>query len=78
MSEPKFITISDRTVPLKEAQEFVGGWVEAVTKNDDTVYLVNEEGLLEGLPFNKTASEDAGRNFVGNVMKLTGIAKRTF
>ena len=37
---------------LKELQEIVGGYIETVRIDPDTVMIVNEEGKLLGLPFN--------------------------
>lgn len=42
---------------LEELQGFVGGYIEIVpTYKDDEILVVNEEGKLEGLPFNKEAT----------------------
>ncbi len=58
---------------FKDAQKVVGGLVEVVRLPDeDEVMLVNEEGLLHGLPINITASVMAGGAIVGNVVVLTG------
>lgn len=55
----------DRVIPdhsgfysLKELQDFVGGWIEIIYLNHDAdhVLVVNEEGQLLGLPFNKDAT----------------------
>lgn len=42
---------------LEELQEFVGGYIETITLLDDLIMVVNEEGKLLGLPFNKAATE---------------------
>lgn len=71
--------ISDRKVSLEEAQEIVGGYVEIVPVYYDgfrAVMLVNEEGRLMGLLPNKQASEIAEQSIVGNVLLLTGKAKK--
>jgi len=55
----------------------VGGLVEVVrlpVEGEDEVMLVNEEGLLQGLPLNLTASMMSGGPIVGNVVVLTGKA----
>lgn len=60
---------------FKDAQKAVGGPVEVVRlPGDDEMMLVNEEGLLHGLPINITASVIAGGPIVGNVVILTGKA----
>lgn len=69
----------DRQPTLSEAQEIVGGLVEMVrspTKPDWQI-LVNEEGLLDGLPFNAEATELCGTGIVGPAIVLKGEAKWT-
>lgn len=69
----------DRKPTLAEAQEIVGGLVEVVrspTKPDWQI-LVNEEGLLDGLPFNAEATELCGTGIVGPAIVLKGDAKWT-
>lgn len=56
---------------LKQMQELVGGYVEFVYMNDK-VLIVNEEGLLFGLPRNNQATEIAGHPIVGDAI-LCGI-----
>lgn len=60
---------------LEELQEFVGGYIEIIPLVDDLIMVVNEEGKLLGLPFNKAATEifwDATKNtldyIVGNAL----------
>lgn len=40
------------TGTLKEMQEIVGGYIEAVSYGGYTLWC-NEEGIMEGLPFNR-------------------------
>ena len=54
-----------------EAQAYVGGYVERVRCQGDRWLLVNEEGLLCGLPVNTTASVLAGQPIVGNAVAVT-------
>ena len=42
---------------LKEAQAFVGGYVEGISMPNGDYLIVNEEGKLKGLPFNEEASK---------------------
>lgn len=56
---------------LKQMQELVGGYVQFVYLNDK-VLIVNEEGLLYGLPRNNQATEIAGHPIVGDAI-LCGI-----
>ena len=41
---------------LKEAQDFVGGYVEGITFPNGDYLIVNEEGKLMGLPLNPEAT----------------------
>lgn len=74
------ITVFEERKPtLEEAQQIVGGFVEIVrspTKPDWQI-LVNEEGLIEGLPFNEEATELCGTGIVGPAVVLKGEAKWT-
>jgi hypothetical protein len=74
------ITVFEERKPtLEEAQQIVGGLVEMVrspTKPDWQI-LVNEEGLIEGLPFNEEATKLCGTGIVGPAVVLKGEAKWT-
>ena len=75
----------DRQPTLEEAQKIVGGLVEMITlprnsdkpMNQDIQVLVNEEGLLLNLPFNKEATIRFGTGIVGPAIVLEGEAKWT-
>ena len=41
---------------LEEMQKLVGGYIEIVRLNDGRIIIVNEEGLLQGLPVNIEAT----------------------
>lgn len=41
---------------LKELQYYVGGYIELVHLNDNQFLVINEEGKLHNLPFNKKAT----------------------
>ena len=74
------ITVFENNQPtLQEAQKIVGGLVELVRspENPDWQVLVNEEGLIEGLPFNKEATELCGTGIVGPAIILKGDARWT-
>lgn len=58
---------------LSAFQAVVGGYIEAVTGNEATVF-VNEEGLLQSLPFNPTASQFAQYMITGSTYMLVGTA----
>ena len=70
-------TIEDKKPTLEEAQALVGGLVEMVKSpnNSEIQILVNEEGLLKGLPFNEEATKICGTGIVGNAVILKGNAK---
>jgi len=53
---------------LKEAQEWVGGWVECAMVGDELIWC-NEEGLLKGLPVN-----DYRPPFVGAIIIESPLA----
>lgn len=44
------------TFELEELQEVVGGYIEIIRLNDGRLIIVNEEGLLHGLPVNIEAT----------------------
>ena len=55
-SEFKIIEDSKDEPSLKEAQEFVGGYVEGIQFPNGDYLIVNEEGKLMNLPLNPEAS----------------------
>tara|TARA_B100000424_G_scaffold52960_1_gene37942 strand:+ start:588 stop:923 length:336 start_codon:yes stop_codon:yes gene_type:complete len=55
-AEFKIIEDSKDEPSLKEAQEFVGGYVEGITFPNGDYLIVNEEGKLMNLPYNPEAS----------------------
>ena len=57
MTKLEIITDEKKLPTLKEAQEFVGGYIEAITFPNDDLLIINEEGKLKELPYNKDASE---------------------
>ena len=42
---------------LKEAQAFVGGYVEGISFPNGDYLIINDEGKLKNLPFNEEASK---------------------
>ena len=52
----KIIDLKKNTPTLKEAQDFVGGYVECITFPNGDLLIVNEEGKLMGLPLNPEAT----------------------
>ena len=55
-AEFKIIEDSKDEPSLKEAQEFVGGYVQGITFPNGDYLIINEEGKLKGLPYNPEAS----------------------
>ena len=55
-SEIKIITDSKDEPNLKEAQKFVGGYVEGITFPNGDYLIINEEGKLMQLPLNPEAT----------------------
>ena len=54
---------------LSELQGLVGGWIEVVNLQESGyILVVNEEGLLKGLPWNPAASAVAGMDIVGDAV----------
>lgn len=68
-NEVKLIKPKDRYFTLKELQEAVEGNIEIAPRVlDDYVIVVNEEGLLKGLPYNELAYKLFRVELVGNVL----------
>lgn len=57
-----------RDFKLKELQKYVGGNIEIVSLDRTLIMVVNEEGLLIGLPTNRAASLLARKQIVGSVV----------
>ena len=55
-SQFKYIDDEKNTPTLKEAQAFVGGYVECITFPNGDLLIVNEEGKLMNLPLNPEAT----------------------
>ena len=58
IKQPQFKIIEDsKDEPnLKEAQKFVGGYVEGITFPNGDYLIINEEGKLQNLPLNPEAT----------------------
>ncbi len=60
---------------LKEAQEFIAGYIELMTVRDGKMQILcNEDGVIDGLEVNDEASSIAGFPIVGNAIILTESA----
>lgn len=60
--KPRITEIENNLAALQEA---VGGYIETVTLAKDCCIICNEEGRLQGLPYNLTFG---GISFVGTVL----------
>lgn len=70
-----FLTKAYQRPTLKEAQDFVGGYVEVhKSLNGKMQILCNEDGLSLFLDINEEASAICGLPVVGDVMILTDSA----
>ena len=52
---------------LKAFQKVVGGYIEVVTLERNTVIVCNEEGLLNWMPYNCTID---GNDFAGTIIMV--------
>ena len=59
---------------LSTLQQAVGGYIETVTFAEDCCIICNEEGRLQGLPYNLTF---CGVSFVGTIL-FVGVAGDEF
>ena len=59
---------------LSTLQQAVGGYIETVTLAEDFCIICNEEGRLQGLPYNLTF---CGVSFVGTIL-FVGVAGDEF
>ena len=55
-AEFKIVDDEKNEPTLKEAQEFVGGYVEGISFPNGDYLIINEEGKLIGLPLNPEAT----------------------
>lgn len=69
--EPEVAEIENTLPALQRA---VGGYIETVTLEADCCIICNEEGRLQGLPYNLTF---CGVSFVGTIL-VVGVAGDAF
>jgi hypothetical protein len=60
----------DGTFSLRQLQDAVGGYIEVVSEAKGKVVLVDEEGLVKGLPINIAGSLICDRPIRGNVVVI--------
>jgi len=65
------VDLAEQGSQLKQLQEAVGGWIEAVDLNPTLTMWCNEEGKLIGLPFNSLAT-DLWEEFFGKTDSIKG------
>ena len=73
------VEIAEEGQRLKQLQDAVGGWIEAVDLSPTLTMWCNEEGKLNGLPFNSLATDLWEESFgmtdsiKGNVIFTGGV-----
>ena len=83
MSETTIKTIDDVEPTLKEMQEFVGGYIEVVYLNKESMMIIDEEGKIKEKPINQEATDIAHEHeaiyntdyIAGDAMILSGDAR---
>ena len=62
--EPGYLPYEKEINGLEEMQAVVGGWIEAIYPYEEEVAIVcNEEGLINGLPVNRSVPGGYGGVF---------------
>lgn len=75
--EPGILPYEKEIKGLQEMQALVGGLIDAIYPYDDPVALVcNDEGLLLGLPFNR--SVEGGYGGICGTFFVCGLGEDTF
>ena len=79
--EPKekdnMIVYFDSEPSLDIQQEIVGGYITPIYLQDGRIMMVNEEGELKNLPFNKEATSMAQQRIVGKVVVYNNKNEQT-
>ena len=68
----------NRKLTLENLQKSVGGIIELIFIDSTTLMIINQEGLILGLPRNRIASRMANRTIVGDVVVLTDSDKKDY
>lgn len=75
--EPGYLPYEKEINGLEEMQTVVGGWIEAIYPYEEEVAIVcNEEGLINGLPFNR--SVPGGYGGVFGTFFICGLGEEDF
>jgi len=62
------VTFSSTHAQLREMQDLVGGYIEVLWLKDGNVLVVNEEGKINGLDYNETATEVIQENGMDDII----------
>lgn len=66
---------------LKSLQSIVGGYIEAIYPfRDDVALVCNDEGKINGLPYNRFLLDNNGRAYdiIAGAFIIVGLAEDTF
>lgn len=75
--EPGYLPYEKEINGLEEMQAVVGGWIEAIYPYEEEVAIVcNEEGLINGLPFNRRVPGGYGGVF--GTFFICGLGEEDF
>ena len=75
--EPGYLPYEKEINGLNEMQATVGGYIEAIYPYEEMVAIVcNEEGLINGLPFNR--SVEGGYGGVFGTFFVCGLSEDSF
>lgn len=62
------VTFSGPHAGLREMQDLVGGYIEVLWLKDGNVLVVNEEGKINGLPYNEEATQLIQENGINDLI----------
>ena len=75
--EPGYLPYEKEINSLSEMQQTVGGYIQAIYPYEEPVAIVcNEEGLIDGLPFNR--SVPGGYDGVCGTFFICGLGEESF
>ena len=65
----------NKGLSLSEAQAFIGGYVERMQMPNGDILLVDEEGMMKGLPFNADMFVTYGVGVLGKAIIIKESAR---
>lgn len=68
LGKPERIEFSGNMVTLKEMQDCVKGYIEFVRIPNNMIMVVNEEGKIDGLEFNTSATLFLQNNGISHII----------